>query len=127
MLSTQRPDYGPAAPPPAAGVTCVGAVPWVVNYNVLLDTKDLKAAGRIAKAVSARGGGLAAVEAMALAHADGTEIACNLLDSDVSGPATVLQRVHALASEAGLHVVCDYVINPSPEELVAQAAAMLRV
>lgn len=105
----------------------MGAVPWVVNYNVLVDTRDLQAASRIAKAVSMRGGGLAAVEAMALSHADGTEIACNLLDSEVSCPDTVLRRVEALAADAGLRVVGGYAINPTPSELVATAKDMLRV
>lgn len=122
-----HPDYGPSTPQEAAGVACVGAVPWVVNYNVLLATRDLAAATRIAKAVSTRGGGLPAVEAMALPHAEGTEVACNLLDADTSPPAAVQQRVEALAAEAGLGVVRGYAINPSPSALVAQAAAMLRV
>lgn len=105
----------------------MGAVPWVVNYNVLLDTRDLKAASHIAKAVSARGGGLAAVEAMALSHAEGTEVACNLLDADTTAPAAVLQRVEALAAAAGLRVARAYAINPAPAELVAHAAAVLCV
>eukprot|EP00775_Hariotina_reticulata_P009143 gene9143-9311_t len=46
----------------AAGVVTVGAVPWVVNYNVPLYTDDMAAARRVARAVSARGGGLAGVE-----------------------------------------------------------------
>ena len=43
----------------------------MVNYNVLLRTKDMQRACSIAKAVSSRGGGLDCVEAMALQHNEG--------------------------------------------------------
>lgn len=51
------PDAGPLAAPPAAGIVTVGAVPWVVNYNVPLCTDDMSAARAVARAVSTRGGG----------------------------------------------------------------------
>lgn len=65
------PCFGPAEPPPDAGVCCVGAVPWLVNFNVLLDTADAAAAREVARAVGERGGGLPSVQAMALQHGDG--------------------------------------------------------
>ncbi len=65
------PNYGPASLDPRHGFAAVGAVPWVVNYNVLLRTQDMQACRSIAKAVSTRGGGLPAVEAMGLQHEEG--------------------------------------------------------
>lgn len=56
---------------PSKGIATVGAVPFVVNYNVLLRADDLQLARRIARAVSSRGGGLPCVEAMALPHDQG--------------------------------------------------------
>ena len=67
------PDFGPASLNPRHGFAAVGAVLWVVNYNVLLHTQDMQACRSIAKAVSTRGGGLPAVEAMALQHEEGTQ------------------------------------------------------
>lgn len=52
------PDFGPALLDPSHGFAAVGAVPWVVNYNVLLHTQDMQACRSIAKAVSTRGGGM---------------------------------------------------------------------
>lgn len=40
----------------------IGAVPWVVNYNVPLHTDDMTAARAVAMAVSTRGGGPAGVQ-----------------------------------------------------------------
>jgi glutamate formiminotransferase len=65
------PDFGPTHAPPRWGVCCVGAVPWVVNFNVLLDTDQLSVVSALARSVSGRGGGLAHVEAMALRHERG--------------------------------------------------------
>jgi glutamate formiminotransferase len=46
----------------AAGVVTLGAVPWVTNFNIPLFTDDMAAAKAVAKAVSAKGGGLPGVE-----------------------------------------------------------------
>ena len=55
-----------------SGVCCIGASPWIINFNVLLDgVKELEAARRIARAVSEKGGGLPRVQAMALKHEEG--------------------------------------------------------
>jgi glutamate formiminotransferase len=62
---------GPSGIDMRHGVAAIGASPWVTNLNVPLATSDLRAARRIARSVSARGGGLPAVEAMALPHAEG--------------------------------------------------------
>lgn len=67
----ERPDFGPADVDPRRGIATIGAVPWVVNYNVMLKTEDMKLARRIARSISSRGGGLPAVEAMALPHQHG--------------------------------------------------------
>lgn len=61
-LSSHPPDAGPLVVPAAAGVVTIGAVPWVMNFNVPLYTDDLAAAKAIARAVSTRGGGLPGVE-----------------------------------------------------------------
>jgi glutamate formiminotransferase len=66
-----QPDYGPREVDPAAGVACIGATPWVTNLNVPLETGDVGVGRRIARRLSARGGGLAHVEAMALPHISG--------------------------------------------------------
>ncbi|CAE8647915.1 unnamed protein product, partial [Polarella glacialis] len=75
-----KPDCGPCGEvDDKTGVVCLGAVPWVHNYNILVTAGDILEAElqarcrRIARATSARGGGLASVEAMALPHERGVE------------------------------------------------------
>eukprot|EP00435_Cladocopium_sp_Y103_P047294 s1622_g13.t2 len=74
------------------GVAVVGAVPWVHNYNLLIvadleEVELMRRCRRIAKSISERGGGLDKVETMALPHEKGVEVACNLLDADITPPA----------------------------------------
>lgn len=120
------PDFGPAAAQPRAGVACVGAVPWLVNLNVLLDTDDMEAVRSVARAVSQRGGGLPGVQAMALRHDAGIEVACNLLRPGESGPAVVEAEVRRLAAAAGLPTTAAYCTGKTPEELAAIAGKLLR-
>jgi hypothetical protein len=56
------PDFGPPTADPRRGVLTVGAVPWIINFNVPLKAVDMAAARRVAHAVSERGGGLKGVE-----------------------------------------------------------------
>lgn len=123
LLLPLAPCYGPPGAPTRSGMCCVGASPWIINYNVLLHTSDVAAARHVARAVSERGGGLAGVQAMALPHIDGIEVACNLLDPRRVSPAEVLAEVQRLAGAAGLEVGPAYRTNKAPEELTAAAAA----
>ena len=51
-----------------SGILCLGAAPWVVNYNIALSTSDLESARRIARAVSTRGGQLPTLSIMFRHH-----------------------------------------------------------
>ncbi|KXZ48167.1 hypothetical protein GPECTOR_30g263 [Gonium pectorale] len=128
-LSHCPPDMGPLEAPPRAGVLTVGAVPWVVNFNMPLKGVGLDLARQLARALTERGGGLPAVEAMALQHQDSTvEVACNLLDVSVSSEHAVAARMEVLAAAHGLtsgSVGPGYRTNRSPEDLLRTAAGAL--
>ncbi|KAI3436723.1 hypothetical protein D9Q98_006138 [Chlorella vulgaris] len=115
------PCYGPGVAPARSGISCVGAGPWIVNFNVLLLTDDMLAARAVARNVSERGGGLRCVQAMALRHSNGIEVACNLLDTAVTESAAVLACVEQLAAQRGLTVGGGYFTNLAPKDLVATA------
>ena len=121
--------YGPRAPHPALGVACVGAAPFVVNYNVPLATGDLGLARRCARAVSERGGGLNAVEAAGLPHGEGgVEVACNLLDFDGATDDEAVQRAveaHVRERRPEVAVGRGYRTNFTPSEAALQASMAL--
>ena len=77
------------------GVTIVGACPWVTNYNLLLETTDLRAGRKVARRVRAwEGFEKGTVQTMALAHDGGRiEIACNVLDAAGTGLGAVQDAI----------------------------------
>lgn len=99
--SSLAPDFGPTKGPFSKGVLTMGAVPWIVNYNVPVTGIDIQAGKRVARRVSERGEGLPKVQAMALLHNDTIEIACNILDTSVTPPGEVQRFVEAAFKEPG--------------------------
>jgi glutamate formiminotransferase/formiminotetrahydrofolate cyclodeaminase len=61
----RAPDFGPARIGPA-GATVIGARPFLVAYNVYLNTIDVQVAKRIARAIRHSSGGLRFVRALGL-------------------------------------------------------------
>ncbi|KAL5986877.1 hypothetical protein ACLOJK_015211 [Asimina triloba] len=115
----EKPDEGPVHATRARGITIIGASPWVENYNVPILSTDVAAARRIARAVSARGGGLPGVQALALVHGEETtEIACMLLEPNRVGADRVQGRVELLAAEEGLDAEKGYFTDFSQEMIV---------
>lgn len=142
-LSHFPPDLGPVEVNARTGVCTIGAVPLIMNYNVpITGCRDMKAARSIARIVSERGGGLRAVEAMALNHGgegegedkEVIEIACNLLDTDLTPPSEVQSLVEALVEKAkadktmatSVAVGQGYLTGRSREELITMALSQLK-
>ncbi|XP_057984415.1 uncharacterized protein LOC110668256 isoform X3 [Hevea brasiliensis] len=115
----EMPNEGPQHVSRARGITMIGARPWVGLYNVPILSTDVSAARRIARLVSARGGGLPTVQTLGLVHGeDSTEIACMLLEPNQIGADRVQSRVEMLAAEEGLDVEKGYFTDFSPEMIV---------
>lgn len=116
---------GPDVVDPDIGICCVGDAPWVVNYNVPIHTADAAVAAVIARAASARYGGLPAVESLALPHRDGLyEVACNILDAAVSPPLAVERAVQRAAAACHVRVGEGYQLNMSAAEALAHVTAL---
>lgn len=114
-----KPDHGPAQVGQASGVVVIGATQWVDNYNVPVFSSDVVTIRRIARKLSARGGGLSSVQAMALAHGKNvTEVACNLLEPGKVGADRVQLEVEKLAGEEGMAVGKGYFTDFSQEEII---------
>ncbi|XP_042520910.1 formimidoyltransferase-cyclodeaminase-like isoform X1 [Macadamia integrifolia] len=114
-----NPDEGPSQAAHGKGVVVIGATRWVDNYNVPVFSSDISAVRRIARRVSARGGGLDSVQAMALVHGvDLIEVACNLLDPNRVGADEVQLEVERLARGEGIAVGKGYFTDFSQEKIV---------
>ncbi|KAJ7948264.1 formimidoyltransferase-cyclodeaminase-like [Quillaja saponaria] len=115
----EKPDEGPTVVSPARGISMIGARPWITLYNIPILSTDVSAAKRIARKVSARGGGLPTVQTLGLVHGeDSTEIACMLLEPNQIGADRVQNRVEMLAAQEGLDVEKGYFTDSSPEMIL---------
>ncbi|XP_062073521.1 uncharacterized protein LOC133777797 [Humulus lupulus] len=114
-----KPDEGPDQVDPGKGVVVIGATPWVDSFNIPVITTDLVAVRGIARRVSGRGGGLASVQAVALAHGESVvEVACYLLDPNTVGGPRVQLEVQRLAEEEGLDVSSGYYTVLSQDNII---------
>ncbi len=82
---TQRgrePDFGPTRMHPSAGAVAVGARPFLIAYNINLDSSDKELAVRIARRIRESGGGLPKVQANGffIDELDRAQVSMNLLD-----------------------------------------------
>lgn len=119
---TLDPDFGPTSVHPTAGATAIGARPFLVAYNVYLDTTDVAIAKEIAKQIRTSSGGLPAVQASGFQVNGFAQVSMNLLDIDITAPATVFQAIKALAVKRGVEVMKSELVGLIPERAIMGAA-----
>jgi len=102
VISTPEfePDFGPARLHPTAGAVVVGARPFLIAYNINLDSADLELAKRIGKQIRESSGGLPRVQAMGLFLDDlqCAQVSMNLLDFSVTPMWRVWEAVRDAAA-----------------------------
>src|SRR5881296_3134982 len=89
-----EPDFGPNRVHPTAGATAIGARPFLVAFNVYLDTQDVTIAKEIAKQIRTSSGGLPAVQASGFIVDGLAQVSMNLLDIDITSPAVMRSEEH---------------------------------
>jgi len=117
------PDFGPNRVHPTAGATAIGARPFLVAYNVYLDTPDVSIAKEIAKQIRTSSGGLPAVQASGFEVEGHAQVSMNLLDIDITPPVAVFGAIKALAQKRGVDVTKSEIVGLIPERAVIGAAA----
>ncbi|XP_020258789.1 uncharacterized protein LOC109835215 [Asparagus officinalis] len=122
------PDEGPVNVNRARGITAIGASPWIDTFNIPFLSTDIATVKRIARSVSARGGGLPSVQNLCLDHGDGcVEIACMLLDPKRVGADLVEARVKLIAAQEGLKVEKGYFTDFSQDMIVERYIKLVSV
>jgi glutamate formiminotransferase / 5-formyltetrahydrofolate cyclo-ligase len=118
LISTPdfAPDYGPARLHPTGGAVVVGARPFLIAYNINLDSQELDLAKEIAKSVRERGGGLPRVQALGLFLDDlnCAQVSMNLLDYSVTPVWRVWETVQAAAAAHGVELHESELIGLAP-------------
>ena len=119
----RRPDFGPSRMHPSAGAIAVGARPFLIAYNINLDSPDVELAKRVARRVRESGGGLPWVQANGfwIEELGRAQVSMNVLDFAATPLWLVWDTVRDIAAEDG--------VAPAESELIGLAplAAFLAV
>ena len=125
LATTHAPDAGPARFNERSGGMVVGARPFLIAFNIELDTADLALAKRIAKEIRESSGGLPAIQALgfALTGPPRVQVSMNLLDFHRTSLARVWHEVERRAREAGVNVLRGELIGLIPLDAALQVTA----
>ncbi len=120
----RQPDFGEPELHPTAGATAVGARPFLVAYNINLDTPDVALASKIADAVRFIGGGLRFVKAMGfkLEERNIAQVSMNLTDFTKTPVHRVFNMVKSEAERYGVQVIGSEIVGLIPQKALDMAA-----
>jgi len=125
---TLDPDFGPNRVHPTAGATAIGARPFLVAFNVYLNTQEIALAKEIAKQIRTSSGGLPGVQASGFIVDGLAQVSMNLLDIDVTSPAVVFNAIKVRAERHGVAVQMSEIVGLIPERaLIGAAETALRL
>jgi glutamate formiminotransferase len=117
----RHPDFGPARMHPRAGAVAVGARPFLIAWNINLDSDDVELAKRIARRVRESGGGLPRVQANGFrveepdrGHPARAQVSMNLLDFRTTPMWRAWEVVAELAAEDGVVLAESELIGLAP-------------
>jgi glutamate formiminotransferase/formiminotetrahydrofolate cyclodeaminase len=140
-----RPDFGAAVFNPKSGATVIGARPFLIAYNINLNTRDKKLANAIAFALRERGTAVKGPDGKVLKDPDGNtiyepglfkevravgwvieeygcaQISINLLNYEVSSIHAVFDAACRLAEAKGLRVTGSEIVGMTPLEPLLMA------
>lgn len=118
------PDFGPARLHPTAGAVAVGARPFLIAYNINLESRDLELAKNIARRVRERSGGLPRVQALGLLleDLDCVQVSMNLLDHSITPMWRVWETVGELARAEGVEARESELIGLCPLAALVEVA-----
>jgi len=117
----RQPDYGPAEPRPW-GATVIGARPFLIAYNLYLNTNDAAVAEQIAKAVRFSSGGLRYVQARGFLVEGQAQVSMNLTNFERTPIYRVQEMVRREAAQHGLTITRAELVGLIPQKALLDAA-----
>jgi glutamate formiminotransferase/formiminotetrahydrofolate cyclodeaminase len=120
----REPDLGEASLHETAGATVVGARPFLVAYNVNLQTDDVGIARKVARAVRGRDGGLRYLKALGfeLPSRGIVQVSMNLVDYEKTRLHQAFEAVRREAQRYGVSVVGSEIVGLVPQAALDRSA-----
>jgi glutamate formiminotransferase len=112
----REPDFGPHRMHPSAGAVAVGARPFLIAYNINLESPDKELAIRIARRIRESGGGLPKVQANGffIEELGRSQVSMNVLDFRTTPLWRVWETVRAEAAEDAIELAESELIGLAP-------------
>jgi glutamate formiminotransferase/formiminotetrahydrofolate cyclodeaminase len=117
----RKPDFGPAEPHPW-GATVIGARPFLIAYNLYLNSSDATVAESIARAVRHSSGGLRYVQARGFLVDGQAQVSMNLTNFDRTPIYRVQETVRREAARHGLMVTRAELVGLIPQKALLESA-----
>ena len=115
------PDYGPALPRPW-GATVIGVRPFLVAYNIFLNSDRVDVAEQIARDIRFSGGGLRYVQAKGFLVEGQAQVSMNLTNFEKTPLHRVQELVRREAARYGLAITRAELIGLAPQKALLAAA-----
>ena len=117
----RKPDFGPATAQPW-GATVIGVRPFLIAYNLYLNSDKVKIAEEIARAVRYLSGGLRNVQAKGFLVDGQAQVSMNLTDFQKTPIHRVQEMVRREAARYGLTITKAELIGLTPQKALFDAA-----
>lgn len=117
----RQPDYGPAEPKPW-GATVIGVRPFLIAYNIYLNSSNVDTAEKIARAVRFTSGGLRFVQAKGFLVEGQAQVSMNLTNFEKTPIYRVQEMVRREAARYGLSIAKAELIGLTPQKAFMDAA-----
>lgn len=123
-MMNRTPDVGSARVHESAGAVVVGARPFLVAYNVNLQTDDISVARRIARVVRGRDGGLRYLKALGfkLESRGIAQVSMNLVDFEKTQLHHAFEAVRREAERYGVSIIGSEIVGLVPQAALDRAA-----
>lgn len=120
----RAPDAGPLVVHQTAGAIAVGARPFLIAFNVNLNTRDVSVARAIARVVRARHGGLPFVKALGfeLSTRGLVQVSMNLVNYEATGMTEAYEAVRMEAERIGVEIFSTEIVGLVPEKALDRDA-----
>ena len=117
----RQPDFGPAEPK-SWGATVIGVRPFLIAYNIYLNSNDVEIADKISRSVRFIGGGLRFVQAKGFLVDGQAQVSMNLTNYEKTPIYHVQEMVRREAARYGLSITKAELIGLSPQKALTEAA-----
>ena len=116
---TRIPDFGPRQVHPTAGATAIGVRPFLIAFNIILDSDDVETARKISKKIRESSGGLCGVQATGFLVRGYAQVSTNITDLSKVTLGEVFNTVRHEGSNMGIRVLKSEIVGLAPRDALA--------